>query len=91
MHEAHLKFLYDELKACIKTQFSDYLGVDDRYENYFLKCSRQRDDINNYYIPYFEKYLFTNPDYDQYLNGEIDKSVYILTKYGWDQKRSSNM
>jgi hypothetical protein len=91
MHEANLKILYDQLKACIKSQFSDYLSVDDRYESYFTKCSQQRQDIIEYFVPEFNKYIKTNPSNDEYLSGEMEKGVFILSKYGWDNKRSSNM
>jgi hypothetical protein len=91
MHEENLKIIYDQLKACIRNQFSNYLVEDDRYENYFTKCSQQRQDIHNYYSPQFEKYLKTNPANDEFLNGEVEKGVFILTKYGWDEKRGSNM
>jgi hypothetical protein len=91
MHQDNLKLLYDQLKACIKNQFSEYLEVDDRFENYFTKCNRQREEIYNYYGPHLEKYLKTTSAHEEYLSGEVEKGAYILTRYGWDEKRGSNM
>jgi hypothetical protein len=42
-------------------------------------------------MPILDSYTRTDTLKDEYLNGEMDKGVYILSKYGWDEKRSSNM
>lgn len=91
MHADNLKLLYNQYKTCIRNQFSEYLEDDDRYVSYFDKCQAQIQDIHNYYSPIFAKLHNTNPADEAFIDGEREKGVFILTKYGWDEKRSSNM
>ena len=91
MHEENLKLLYNEYKACLRNQFSEYLGSDDRYTSYLDKCSAQINDIQNYYLTEFNKYFKIFSENDMYNEGNVDKDIHLFTRYGWDEKRIRNL